>query len=474
MKTMHKILALVLALTMVMGLATTAFATQEGTLDDGSITIDNAVVGQTYNAYQILYLESYNPDTGAYAYKANSAWAEWLKTQTAYVSIDGQGYVTWVNDASAADFAKLAQVEAAKMTADATAKAETTTVKLENLKLGYYLVDTTLGTLCSLDTTNPDVTMKEKNETPSVEKEVEEDSNGKWGETNDADFNQAVNYKATITVQTGAENYILHDTMSKGLTYTGVTSVTVGGVKVSADNYTVTAADTCGCTFEVAFTNDYIASLDAGTKIVVAYSATLNENAVVGLDGNPNEIKLQYGDKNQPSYTPVDTTITYTWDVDVLKYANDDESKVLADAKFVLLNNDKTAVANVVNGKLVGWVTITEEFDLATYALTTNENGKIEIDGLDADTYYLREIKAPAGYNKLSEDVEVVITGATTNTETETLEYSTVVAKVNNQSGSVLPETGGMGTTLFYVIGGILVLAAVVLLVTKKRMATAE
>ena len=127
MKNRRKLASLLLALVMLFALATGVMGTQEGTLTGGSITINDAVPGQTYNAYQILYLESYNKDSGAYAYKANSAWKAWLETQTSYVTIDAQGYVTWVENADAAAFAKLAQVEAAKMTADATATASAAT-----------------------------------------------------------------------------------------------------------------------------------------------------------------------------------------------------------------------------------------------------------------------------------------------------------------------------------------------------------
>ena len=160
--------------------------------------------------------------------------------------------------------------------------------------------------------------------------------------------------------------------------------------------------------------------------------------------------------------------------MDVLKYANGDESKVLKDAQFVLLNSGKTKVATVVNGKLTGWVDVPAagEDETITWpantVLTTGENGKIEIDGLDADTYYLREVKAPAGYNKLAADVKVEITGATT--VEGKLSYTTVVAKVNNQSGTELPSTGGIGTTIFYVLGSVLLVGAAVLLITKKRM----
>ncbi|MGN0801578.1 MAG: isopeptide-forming domain-containing fimbrial protein, partial [Candidatus Faecivicinus sp.] len=292
MNRMKKLAGLVLALIMLMSMATVASAAQEGTLTGGSITINDAVPGQIYNAYQILYLESYDATTEAYVYKANSAWETWLRTQTRYVSFDDQGYVTWVaatNEDTTAAFAKLAQAEATKegstFTADATATAPAaaegatySTVKFENLKLGYYLVDTTLGTLCSLDTTNPDVVMEEKNEVPTNVKTVEEDSTNSYGETNDADIGQTVNFKSTITAQAGAENYVFHDTMSAGLTYTGVTGITLKGTTVDASNYTVvTTGLTDGCTFEVRFTQAFCDTLKANDQIVISYTATLNE-----------------------------------------------------------------------------------------------------------------------------------------------------------------------------------------------------
>ena len=491
MKLTKKLAGILLALAMVLGLAATAFATQEGTLTGGSITINDAVPGQVYNVYQILYLESYNASANAYAYKANSAWKSFINSDAikgVYVNVDAQGYVTWVKGADAAAFAKLAQVEAAKMTADATATAPAaaegatySTVEFKNLKLGYYLVDSTLGTLCSLDTTNPNVVMEEKNEVPTNVKTVQEDSTGNYGEKNDADIGQTVNFKSTITAQAGAENYVFHDTMSAGLTYTGVTGITLNDTAVDASNYTVvTEGLTDGCTFEVRFTQSFCDTLKANDQIVVSYTATLNENAKVGLEGNPNESKLSYGvadgTTSEPSgTTPSSETKTYTWDMDVLKYANGDESKVLKDAKFVLLNSAKTQVATIVNGKVTGWADVpdADENGVVTWpantVLTTGENGKIEIDGLDADTYYLREVEAPAGYNKLAEDKEVTITGATDETT-----YTTVVTKINNQSGTELPSTGGIGTTIFYIVGGVLVVGAVVLLVTKKRMNNVE
>ncbi len=484
MKYMKKLSCILLALVLVLSLSTMALATQEGTLTGGSITIDNAVVGQTYNAYQILYLESYNAASNAYAYKANSAWETWLKSQTTYVNIDAQGYVTWVEGADAAAFAKAAQTYAtttkaeggATVSPDATATASSATVTFSDLKLGYYLVDSTLGTLCSLDTTNPSVTIQEKNGVPINEKEVKEDSTGTFGKTNDADIGDTVYFQSTITAQAGAENYVFHDKMTEGLTYGSVTGITLNSNTVDAANYTVKTTElTDGCTFEVVFTQDFCNTLKANDKIVISYTATVNENAVVGLNGNANDSWLNYGDATNSKSTPKSETITYTWDLDVLKYANGDESKALKDALFVLLNKDKNKGATVVNGKLTGWADVPAAAEDKTITwpantvLTTDDNGKIAIDGLDADTYYLREVKAPDGYNKLSEDIKVEITGATKG-ENDALSYTTVIAKVNNQSGTELPSTGGMGTTIFYVLGSILVLAAVVLLVTKKRM----
>lgn len=480
MKNMKKLCSVLLALVMVLTMAVGAFAEMEGTLTDGSITINDAIPNQTYSAYQILYLESYNADSNAYAYKANSAWEEWLKTQTSYVTIDEQGYVTWVNGADVAEFAKLAQAQLSGKTADksavAPAAAEGTqysAVTLSDLNLGYYLVDTTLGTICSLNTTKPDAIIEEKNEAPTVTKEVQEDSNRSWGESNDADVNQVVNFKATITVQKGAENYILHDTMSAGLTYIKVDSVKIGDADVDASKYTVTAPGTDKYTFEVAFDNDYIATLAAGTQIVVTYSATLNEDAVVGGEGNPNTVVLQYGDKAHPTNTPPSTTTTYTWDMNVVKFTKNGEEEVkLADATFKLSTDADGK--DVLKFHTLGG----NKYEVCADAncnkehkteITTDTTGAFYIEGLDSGTYYLTETAAPAGYNKLAAPVTVVIESDGDVTDGKAvLEQDTV--KVENKSGTELPSTGGMGTTLLYVVGGVLFVGAAVLLITKRRM----
>ena len=154
---------------------------------------------------------------------------------------DAQGYVTWKDGADAAAFAKAAQKYAKdnSITNQGSVTATTTTVSFTSLDLGYYLVDTTLGTLCSLDTTNPNVVMKEKNEVPTNVKTVQEDSTSRYGEKNDANIGQTVNFQSTIIAQKGAQNYVFHDTMVAGLTCTGVTGITLKGTTVDDSNYTV-------------------------------------------------------------------------------------------------------------------------------------------------------------------------------------------------------------------------------------------
>ena len=490
---MKKTMSVLLALVLLLALSVPAMAAGEGT-----ITINNAVVGQTYTIYEILYLESYNPAEGseAYAYKATTAWNEFINSaeiKGTYMDVDAQGYVTWKDGADAAAFAKLARAYAAEKnlanqgqkTAEKKDDSNITTVTFDNLDLGYYLLDSTLGTLCSLDTTNPTVTIKEKNAEPTNVKTVEEDSTGAYGSTNDADIGQTVNFKSTITAQAGAENYVFHDKMSEGLTYTGVTGVTLKrGV---AEATTVDSADyeikteglTDGCTFEIVFKQTFCDTLEAGDEIVISYTATVNEKAVVGLPGNDNTSKLDYGDSSNTKTTPDSTTTTYTWDMSVLKYANGNRNDPLENAEFVLLNGAKDKVAMVVGGKLTGWTAVPAAGEDGAIAwpentvLATGSDGKIAIAGLDSDTYYLREVKAPDGYNKLANDVPVTITGATKGND-GTLTYTTVSTEVENKSGTELPSTGGVGTTVFYVVGGLMVLLAVVLLVTRKKMSAGK
>ena len=482
MKLSRKIFSLVLALVVVMGLAITAFAEESGeTTTKGSITITNALSGETYNAYQILYLESYDAKNNIYAYKANSAWEGWLKTQSDYVSVNPQGYVTWVEGASAADFAKTAkdQLTGKTVAGSATPTADGPAT-ISNLELGYYLVDSTVGALCELNTTKPSIEITDKNTKPTIEKKVEEDSDKKWGDVNDADIGQTVNFKSTVSAKPGARNYVVHDKMDAALEFGSVTSITAGGKPLTegaGNDYTVvTTGLTDNCTFHIVFTQTYLDSITADTDIVINYTAKLKSDAVAGK-GYVNETWLDYGD-NQ--HTEHDTTTTYTWKLPIYKYHKDGEAKkALAGAEFILYKGSDESnreYAQVANGKLTGW---TKEKTEAT-TLVSGDDGMIAVEGLDADTYYLEETKAPGGYNKLAGPVTVVISHTVTDEGaqmTHTLKQdATDVAvervEIENKSGTELPSTGGIGTTIFYVLGSILVIGAVVLLIAKKRMST--
>ncbi len=477
MKTMKQFGSLLLALALILSLSVSVFAAE----DKGSITITNPVSGQDYSAYQILTLESYNKDSGAYSYKATAEWKTWLEDATGgakYVATDAQGYVTWIEGADVVAFAAEAQAQLTGKTPAANGTAGTGELKFSDLALGYYLVDTTLGALCSLDTTDPDVEMEEKNEAPTLTKQVKEDDAAEgeaaWGAYNDADINQVVEFEATIAVKAGAENYVLHDKMDAGLTLVADSiKVTVDGTGVAAANYTVkTEGLTDGCDFEIAFDDDYVLGMDEKT-IVVNYSAVLNEEAVVGINGNNNIATLTYGESTDLSVTPDASTKTYTWDAKVIKYTmkNNEEVK-LAEAIFEVTDSEADdAVAfkfHALGENKYEYCADDQCEGTHVTTITTDSTGTFVIEGLDSGTYYLKEIEAPAGYNVLAGPVSFVVEGEVND------EYKTVETKVENKTGAELPATGGVGTTIFYVLGGCLAVGAGVLLVTKKRMGVEE
>lgn len=466
MRHLKKLLGLVMATVMVFAMtATSAFAAQGTNNDNGAITITNAEVGHTYKAYQVLVLESYNTEANAYSYKANAGWADWLRKQTAYVSIDAQGYVTWVKDADAAAFAKaaLAHAEEAKIQPKATATAASTTVEFTDLNLGYYLVDTTVGSLCSLDTTTPNVEMKEKNKVPPVDKKVQEDSDGSWGDSSTAEIGDTIPFETTITADEGAQNYVLHDDLSAGLTL-NKDSIKVTGL-TAGEHYTVTTDGLGdGCDFHVTFSQDYLDSITDETKIEVTYTAVLNENALIADEDNPNKTRLEYGDG---IYTEWDETKTYTYKVDVVKTDGSDE--VLDGAQFKLFNaktgGNEIALIKVSDGVY----RLAKDGEKGVEYITT-VNGQLRIYGFDSDTYWLEETKAPDGYNKLAERVEITIKDANNEATVDGGIWDHGGVHVVNKAGSLLPTTGGMGTTIFYVAGGAIVIAVAATLVYRKRM----
>ena len=347
MKNARKLASLLLALVMVFALATTAFAA--GT--NGTITISNPVDGQIYKAYLMFELESYNTETGAYSYKITSDWREFVTTGAGkdYFSIDDQDYVTLKTGVTVADDSEAAATIAKAAVAYAASKNLTPAATLTKdgsytatgLTLGYYVVDSSLGALCGLTTTEPSATIREKNEVPVPDKTVKEDSTGNYGESNTAQIGDTVEFKTVIHAKKGAQNYKLHDQMEAGLTLNqnsitvkvGETALTKGTDYTVAFN--VACKDKNGadatCDFEITFSNDYLPTITTDTDIVVTYTAILNENAEIADATNDNDTVLDYGDDSRSEW---DETTTKTFMFDIIK--TDSSMKVLNGAKFEL------------------------------------------------------------------------------------------------------------------------------------------
>lgn len=432
--------------------------------NNGTITINKAVVDETYSIYRVLDLETYDKTNNHYIYRANEKFEAFITSTEGQKYLEarnenGATYYVWKTGADVVEFSKaaLAYAKANNVIPVDSKKATSTTVKFDKLPLGYYLVDTTTGSLLNLTTTNPDAVIDEKNTVvPKVDKNVKEDSTGNYGKTNDATIGDTIEFKATITTGAGFTKYVLRDTMSAGLTFNANSVVVkVGTTTVDASNYTVTP-NKDGYTFVVEIKDSYIVTLPKNTVIEVYYTATLNENAVVEGNGNPNELDLAYGENNT---TDKVKTTTYTYAFDLVK--NDKDKNQLEGAKFKLL--DKT-------GKEIKVVLVDVTKNIYRVAVGNEEGvlivvGKATIEGLDADEYQLEEVEAPVGYNKLTSTVKFNITGKNGNNI-----YERVSNEVINYTGSQLPETGGMGTTLFLTLGSILVIGFGLLLVTKLRV----
>lgn len=480
MKHMKRFMALFAALALVLAMAVPAFA--DTTPTTGSITINNTVDGTKYEVYRIFDLESYDKDAGKYSYKLSTEWenagfASYTGVNE-YFTVNKNGYIEWTQEKKddGAGFAELAKsfLGAHKdLKSDGEATATSGTAKVENLTLGYYLINTSLGSLCALNTTNPDATLNEKNGVPSVDKVIVEEGNSV--KSNNAGIGDKVNYKVTVNVTAGnTSNYVLHDTMT-GLDFNNDVKITSTKSGQLTSGYTVsTTGLSDGCTFEIKFDDSVLV---AGDTLTVEYSGTVNKSAVIGGNGNKNESHLQFGDKNTPS----SETKTYAWKVNVHKYTVEktgeaENEKALAGAKFVLSrgNESENEYAVVTGNKVTSW---TNKFNDATVRVTDGTN-ELVYEGLDAGNYQLIETEAPTGYNKLKNPIDVVITasnGSATITYKDADEsgYETATGatvKVLNNAGTTLPGTGGIGTTIFYLIGGGLMVAAAVLLIAKKRM----
>lgn len=567
MKNMKRIASVLLTLVMLAALAIPAMAAGE----TGSITINNAanvsVAGKTFNAYKILDLKMVGTD--GYVYTVPAAMkAFYLGRYTDLTGNEGDfdaqvvAKIKAETDLFAFAADALAAAKAANITpGTATAPDGAKSVTINDLPLGYYVVEdagaaTPISALI-LDTTNPNPSVTIKADKPSIDKNIDGTKDTDNDTTGDVKYNNAavgdkVPYKVTSKVpdMTGYTKYyfVVNDTLSKGLTFNDDVVIEIGGTTLAKCShaseaahtscYTVTSTKNADgtTTVEIVLKNFIQYKDQVGDPITITYSATVNKDAVIGVAGNPNEVKLTYSnnpnvkDDGTPSNpdkpttgspigeTPESVTRTYVTDIEIIKV--DPAGNRLTGAEFklegtklntVLVRTDVyTQAADGTYWKLKDGSYTTDDPATAgmdqskyenttikysktvetkeivkaenvTYTGTVGADGVLRFEGLSAGTYTITEIKAPAGYNLLKAPITVTIgftaptapsTDCTwTYTGTDVVNGTNInQVTVTNQAGTELPSTGGMGTTIFYVVGSILVVGAAVLLITRKRM----
>ena len=510
MKHIKKLASLLLVLVMVFALATTAFA-EETTY---SITINNSAKDHTYEAYQI-----FTGDLSGTTL-SNIVWGSGVSEagQTALGDAAAKAE-TLKTEADAKAFAKAV----APYLTTAAGSANTVTdgkYVISGLAAGYYLVKDQDGSLTGDNDSYTEyiiqvvgnVTATPKSDVPEVQKKVKDINDSTdttktdWQDSADYDIGDSIPFQLKATLADNVSSYttykvVFHDTLSKGLTYNNDAKVYIDGTETNG--FTVTATVNADGTTTLTVSCDDVKALGAGNSsaITVEYTAKLNENAVLGSAGNPNEVYLEYSNNpnksengnNETGETPKDVVIVFTYKTIINKV--DSENKPLTGAAFKLekLIKGKDGAADT-------WTTVKEfTVDETTTSFT--------FSGLDDGQYKLTETKTPAGYNTIDpiyfvieathdetadaptlKTLNAYLTDANGNKQTEMkdgesvnidlgtvdLTAGSITTTVVNKSGSKLPSTGGIGTTIFYVLGGVLVLAAVVLLVTKKRMSGAE
>ncbi|XCP84635.1 isopeptide-forming domain-containing fimbrial protein [Roseburia hominis] len=505
MKHTKKLASLLLTLVMVLSMGITAFAQKVDAEKGGSatITINNASKGETYEVYKI-FDATYNNDTGAIAYTYNGT----LPANSYFVQDANTGAIT------ATDAAKDSEGFLNKAATDwvmnnlkgdpvASAEADGSKLTFTGLEYGYYLVTSTHGTLVAVNSTQPDAVMNDKNYEvpfwdPEGGKTIVTDGST-TADIDEANIGDTVNFRLSIITQNFTKEndnpiayYTIGDNFPDGLDLIAINSVTVDRTPV---DYTPTGN---GFPITIKWADENGNSLyNTDANLVVNYTARLNDNAVIDGDGNENTATFTYGyynpenpdDPTPGKETEEDSAKVYTYALGFKKVS--DEGTALAGAKFQLPFYVKEAPA--ADGAYI-YAGI-EEGEGLTNTLTTTDTGLIVIKGVEPGDYEFSEIKAPDGYNKLdgpftvpaartgSSTTTTVITryldedGNVTDVESDirvTYEEGNIsitdLGVVVNKTGALLPATGGIGTTIFYVIGAILMIGAGVMLVTRKRM----
>lgn len=477
MKLIKKIAAIMFAFMMVFSLSTNVKAV-EGTT--GSITIKNPKKGETYTVYKVLKLESYNPESKHYSYlPATDAWKNYfMDSNNQYMRLNENGYVETKFDETDAQQLAQALIKQAKKIAESdediakklTANDDTVNANgdlvFSDLGLGYYVIDSTVSTICALDTTNPDATIQPKHVEPTVDKQIWDKDKNRFVTMNSVNIGDTIVYQTEINVKKGATNYVLHDQMHSGLTYVSIHDVydNIGdtNIKLKTDDWTVSTETTDGCAFELKFNQEYFNRINQDTVITVKYFVTVNENAPIKT-AMENKTWLAYGNTQK---TEEKITQTYTFGIPVYKYTGDNTP--LPGAKFIL-STDENFQDDAKTLKFTKNSENKYRYDSTggKTELVSLDDGHINIQGIKAGTYYLKEIEAPKGYNLLKTIQKITIS------ENGSIELNDILndgdVKVQNKKGSLLPSTGGMGTTLIYLIGGALVLGSGFVLANKKR-----
>ena len=465
---MKKFFAILMTLALMLSLAVPAVA--EGEI--GSITIKSndtvSVANKTFYAYKILDLKMVG-DSG-YVYTVPTAMQTFYNSR---YNLNGTeaNYDYLVTDAinketdmfAFATDALTAAKDAGVTPSSASAGTSESSVTISGLALGYYVIEdkgtaTPISALM-LDSTDPTAEVTIKADKPTIDKSDDDES---------VEVGQTVNYTVTSKVPdtTGYTTYTfkITDAMSEGLTFN------IGSIKVSVDdtklteNYSVVSESASGFILTIDVMK---LQANAGKTITVTYNATVNEHAICVVENN--SVTLEYSNNPNSSssteITPPDQETVYSAKIVIDKYDAKDQNVKLEGAQFVLKHSNEKYYKWDDTNKKVTWVDTQSD---ATVVIT-DANGAATFNGLEDGTYSLIEIKAPAGYNLLQGPVSVVINGLDAEGKI-VVSQLTVTQPIANNSGTELPETGGMGTTIFYTVGGVMVVAAVVLLITKKRM----
>lgn len=517
-KLVSRFMAVLMAMTMILSMSMTAFAE---VAPKGTLTVNNTVEGKTLDLYQIFTATKSGDNV---AYTLNSAYEGFFQSKISGASaLTGEALsekaYAYVKDqvgrdgSNGAAFAKdimgwiLNNATAVAATHKTATTTDGTTV-ISDLAYGYYVVyplgatDTstapgneTVKSVASLvSVTDTTVSINMKSNYPTVVKKVNDKN------ADDVNIGDEVTYTLTSKVpdMTGYTSYVFNfkDTLSTGLTFKGITSVTVG----SGENVQNVTAGTGDNTYtltqdgqDITITmNNFLASNKdkVGQAITVTYTATLNKDAVTGFDPNTNKATVEYSnkpgtdDKGESEPSKVDV---HTFDFTIFKYYlknqnNKDDKTGLANAEFELYKANGEVVGDKVNIKKVEdgeyRVATSEEAAAEGFksdVIVSGNKGKVLVKGLDAGTYYLRETKAPEGYNKLLSDIKVEIkanydpvtqklTSYTvtytynnvTNSSTSNSAETSPEVPVENKTGAQLPSTGSKGALMVTLAGIVL------------------